>query len=84
MLLLIGFLNRDYTPCPPQGSLYLPAGSPPGSSVSCGGFDPAPWLIAGIVVSALALLSYTALAYARDRHRPRSSGGASSSSRSTS
>lgn len=83
-LLLIGLLNRDYTPCPPHGSLYLPPGSPPGSSVSCGGFDPAPWRSAGIIVSALALLSYAVLASARDRRRPRSSGGASSVSRSTS
>jgi len=66
-LLLIAVLNRDYTPCPPQGRLQLPAGNPPGSSVSCGGFDPAPWLISGLVVTALALLGYAVL------HRRKSS-----------
>ena len=60
-LLLVAFLNRDFTPCPTDGIIYLPAGSPPGSSASCGGLDPVPWLITGIVVSALALLSYAAL-----------------------
>ncbi len=60
-LLLVAFLNRDYKPCSEHGRLHLPAGSPPGASVSCGGFDPVPWLIAGIVVSALPLLSYAFL-----------------------
>ncbi len=60
-LLLVAFLGRDYTPCPAHARFDLPAGSPPGSSVSCGGFDPLPWLIAGIVVSGLALLSYAVL-----------------------
>jgi hypothetical protein len=65
MLVLVGLLNRDYTPCP-AGGLSLPAGSPPGSSVSCGGLDPMPWLIAGLVVSAVAVVGYAAIRAAHD------------------
>jgi hypothetical protein len=61
ILLLIAFLNRDYAPCAAHGVLSLPAGSPPGSSVSCGGLDPTPWFVAGIAVSGIALLAYALL-----------------------
>ncbi len=60
-LLLVAFLNSDYAPCPAHGGFSLPAGSPPGSSVSCGGFDPLPWLIGGIVFSGFPLLGYAVL-----------------------
>src|SRR6266540_951880 len=60
-LMLVAFLNRDYTPCPEHGVLSLPAGSPPGASVSCGGVDPMPWLILGGALTAFALLGYTAV-----------------------
>jgi hypothetical protein len=56
-LLLVAFLNRDYRPCPEEG-LSLPANAPPGASIECGGFDPTPWLLAGVVTVALALLGY--------------------------
>jgi hypothetical protein len=49
VLLLVGFRQRDYTPCSPDGS------------PSCGGFDPTPWLMAGIFVTLLPLLSYVLL-----------------------
>ena len=64
MLVAIWALNRDYTPCP-AGGLTLPPGSPPGTSVSCGGFDPTPWLVAGLVLAGLAVAAYVAL---RRRH----------------
>ena len=44
MLLVVAFINRDSTPCPP-GGLSIPPGA---TSVSCGGFDPHPWLAAGL------------------------------------
>jgi hypothetical protein len=61
----IAFGARDHSPCPPGGSLTVPPGE---TSVSCGGFDPVPWLVAG-----LALVVAGALAYgiARRVHRSR-------------
>lgn len=56
VLLLAALLNRDYEPCPKE--LSLPAGAPPGASVSCGGYDPAPWFVAGLALSGCALLAY--------------------------
>jgi hypothetical protein len=58
VLLTVWFLNRDYTPCPANGRLSIPASAPPGTSVSCGGFDARPWLLAGVLVSSLALAAY--------------------------
>ena len=46
---------RDYSPCPPGGSLRVPPGE---TSASCGGFDPLPRLAA-----VLALVLVGALAY---------------------
>ncbi len=60
-LMLVAFLSRDYAPCPENGVLSLPAGSPPGASVSCGGVDPMPWLISGGALTVLPLLGYAAL-----------------------
>jgi hypothetical protein len=59
MVLVVWFLNRDYTPCPP-GGLTIPASAPPGTSVSCGGFDARPWLEVGLVITLLALVAYAA------------------------
>src|SRR5882762_1761790 len=42
---VVGALNLNSTPCPPSGSVGLLPGQ---ESVSCGGFDGAPWLIAGV------------------------------------
>jgi hypothetical protein len=58
VLITVWFLNRDYTPCPPNGRLSIPASAPPGTSVSCGGFDARPWLAAGVLVSSLAFAAY--------------------------
>lgn len=57
-LLLIAFLNRDYRPCPQNGVLSSPPDAPPGTSVECGGFDPIPWLVTGLVVGALGVFAY--------------------------
>ena len=60
---LIAFLNRDYTPCP-KGPITL---SPGAGEFECGGFDPVPWLVAGL---ALVVLSSLAYALARSRTEP--------------
>jgi hypothetical protein len=57
VLILVWLRNRDYTPCP-AGGLSIPASAPPGTSVSCGGFDARPWLLAGLVSSLLAVVAY--------------------------
>jgi hypothetical protein len=70
-LLLVALLNRDYRPCPEEG-LSLPASAPPGTSIECGGFDPTPWLLAGVVTAALARLGYgVASLRRRDRDEPK-------------
>jgi hypothetical protein len=63
----IAFGARDYSPCPPGGSLTVPPGE---TSVSCGGFDPLPWLVAG-----LALVVAGAFAYGLARRVQAPSGG---------
>lgn len=52
--LLIAFLNRDYNPCP-EGPITLGPGE---SEFECGGFDPLPWLVAGLALVALSTLTY--------------------------
>jgi hypothetical protein len=51
----IAFGARDYSPCPPGGSLTVPPGE---TSVSCGGFDPVPWLVAGLALVVAGALAY--------------------------
>ncbi len=51
----IAFGARDYSPCPPGGSLRVPPGE---TSVSCGGFDPLPWLVAGLALAFAGTLVY--------------------------
>ena len=55
-LIVIAYLNRDNEPCPASGTLELAPGQ---HSVSCGGFDPHPWLYAGLALSATGLLLYS-------------------------
>ena len=57
ILLLVAFLNRDYTPCP-DGPVTLAPGQ---TEFECGGFDPLPWLVAGAVVVAVSLVVYAAV-----------------------
>jgi hypothetical protein len=51
----IAYGARDYSPCPPGGSLRVPPGE---TSVSCGGFDPLPWLVAGLALVVVSGLAY--------------------------
>jgi hypothetical protein len=52
--LAVAAANWDYTPCP-DGPITL---SPGEASFSCGGFDPMPWLLAGIVLGVAGPLGY--------------------------
>ncbi|HSK14654.1 MAG TPA: hypothetical protein VK915_00655 [Gaiellaceae bacterium] len=61
VLLAVAFLNRDATPCPESGELTVQPGQ---TSITCGGSDPVPWLVAGGV-----LLAAGAAAYALARTR---------------
>lgn len=52
--LAVAAINWDYTPCP-DGPITLPPGE---ASFSCGGFDPMPWLVAGVVLAVAGPLGY--------------------------
>jgi hypothetical protein len=52
--LLVGFLNLGYVPCS-SGPMELAPGE---SSYSCGGFDPRPWLVAGVLLLGGGLVAY--------------------------
>jgi hypothetical protein len=54
LCLVVGALHRDYAPCP-DGGLVVPPGE---TSVSCGGADPVPWLIAGTLLSVAGAAAY--------------------------
>jgi len=54
--LVVGLLNVGSTPCPSSGSAASGA-----ASVSCGGFDPVPWLAAGTALIAAGLAAYSVL-----------------------
>ena len=56
VLLAIGFLNLGTVPCPQSGTMTLA----PGESWSCGGRDPVPWLVTGIVLAGTGILGYWA------------------------
>jgi hypothetical protein len=55
--LVAAWLNRGYEPCP-EGELTVPPGAPPGTSLSCGGADPMPWLAGGVTLTAFALAAF--------------------------
>ena len=61
MLLLVAFRNRDYEPCT-NGFQRLAPGQ---QSVSCGGWNPHPWLYLGLAVTAAGVLAYLAASRAR-------------------
>ena len=67
VVLLVGLLNRDYEPCPPGGRLWIPPSAPPGTSVSCGGMDPTPWLRSGVALCGVGLIAYVAARHLRTR-----------------
>ncbi len=57
--LLIWALNRDYEPCPPGGISV--SADDPSSSFTCGGHDPLPWLVAGIVLTLAGAVAFAVL-----------------------
>ena len=57
MLLVVAFLHRNDHLCTSNfGS--IPASAPAGTSISCGGLDPHPWLYTGAIVCAVATAAY--------------------------
>ena len=52
-VLLVGALNVGSTPCPSSGTA-----TSAGPTVSCGGFDPVPWLVVGSVLAGIGLTTY--------------------------
>lgn len=63
LCLAIWALHRSDRPCPENGML---SGTPGQVSVECGGVDPAPWLVAAVVLIALGALAFVAVRL-RDR-----------------
>lgn len=51
LILLVGISNLGSTPCPSSGSGMSHGGGGPGTSSSCGGWDPVPWLVVGLVLA---------------------------------
>ena len=65
LILLVGILNLGSTPCPSSGSGMSYGGPGTGAmSTSCGGWDPVPWLLVGVV---LAGAGFSVYALARSR-----------------
>jgi hypothetical protein len=57
----IALANRGSTECPPGGlsvSAEEAARMPPGASITCGGADPLPWLVAGVVLLVSGVAAY--------------------------
>jgi hypothetical protein len=52
--LLIAFLNRGTTPCTEQGRTLRPGET----EVGCGGLEPTPWLVVGLVLVAAGIVAY--------------------------
>ena len=51
LFLFVGLANLNSTPCPSSGSGFAGPGAT-GPISSCGGFDPWPWLLIGVVLTA--------------------------------
>jgi hypothetical protein len=52
--LLIALLNRNTSPCAEEGHILSPAETEAG----CGGLEPMPWLVAGVVLVAAGVVAY--------------------------
>lgn len=59
LILFVAITNLNSTPCPTSGSggIYV-GGRTDGASFSCGGLDPAPWLLVGLVVAGAGFVLY--------------------------
>jgi hypothetical protein len=55
--LLVGLANLTSTPCPSTGSGFAGPGAT-GAVSSCGGFDPVPWLVIGVVLTATGFAAF--------------------------
>jgi hypothetical protein len=53
--LLVALGNRDYDPCPASDVLTVPPGE---TSAECGGLDPTPWLVGGIVLLSVSVAAH--------------------------
>src|SRR6266542_166720 len=56
--LFIAYLHRDDSPCPP-GPVHMVVHR--GDFGSCGGFDPTPWLVTGLVLAVSGIVAYLIL-----------------------
>lgn len=64
MSLFVGIANLGATPCPATGSGTVRRGGGVPSGSSCGGFEPLPWLLVGLALAVIGLVTYLA---ARER-----------------
>ena len=55
MVLVIGFLNLGYQPCPESPTIVIMTDE---GSFSCGGLDPKPWLAVGFIFLVVAIAVY--------------------------
>lgn len=69
LLLVVAYTNRSYTPClvEPTTVTRTPGYRPP----ICGGMDPIPWLVVGVLLMMIAVGTY-AILHTRE-HRARTS-----------
>ena len=59
LLLFVGSANLNSTPCPSSGSGAVHVGRPGDATFSCGGWDPVPWLVAGLVLAGASVGFYS-------------------------
>jgi hypothetical protein len=57
VLLTVAVINRGNTPCVGGATSVV---AQPGTASSCGGLDPHPWLVGGILATAAGLIAYCA------------------------
>ncbi len=60
--LFIAYLHRNDSPCPP-GPVHMVVHR--GDFGSCGGFDPTPWLVVGLVLAVSGIVAYPILTRSR-------------------
>jgi len=56
----VAYRNRAYATCPPAG---MPITLNVGERLTCGGFDPTPWLAIGALLVLVGLVTYVAYSY---------------------
>ena len=63
-------VNADYWTCPSSGEIVHNSGGSAVSIDSCGGLNPWPWLIVGLVLSVVAPLAYRRMRRQVERRAP--------------